>query len=407
MAAFDYIALDGKGRKRKGVIEADSARQTRQLLRERSLTPISVTEAVKGGKKTVDTMASRWRERKVGLRDVSLITRQIATLIDSGLAVEAALGALVRQSDKPAVKSMLAAVRSQVVEGRGLAESLGAYPSSFSDMYRASVYAGERTGHLGMVLLHLADYTESTLEARQRIILALMYPIILCVVSVVIIIFLLSYIMPDMIRVFAGSGHTLPMLTRSLIFVSDGIQHYGLFAVLLIAGGVVAARRALTNPETQLMVDRRLLRVPVIGGVLYQYGSARFASTLGMLQGSGVPLVQALDITAAVMRNRHLKAAVKDIARKVSEGISLSKAMDQANVFPPVLVTMTGSGEASGELGAMLVKAAAIQERDLGNRIAVMLALFEPMVLLVMGGIVLLLVLAIILPILNLNQMVK
>lgn len=405
MAAFDYVALDGEGRKRKGVIEADSARQTRQILRERALTPIRIDEASQT-KKTVHAPKS-FRVQKIGLREISVLTRQLAVLVQAGLPVEQALQALSQQSERPQARSMLAAVRSQVLEGRTLAESLGAFPNSFSELFRSSVHAGERSGHLGKVLEHLADFSENSYQSRQRVLLALLYPMILTVVSVLIIFFLMVFIIPDMVKVFSSSEHALPWLTQALMFISGGLQEYGLVLLVLVAGGAVAAAKALRRPDMRMRVDQAMLRVPLLGKIAYQYNAARFASTLGMLQDSGVPLAQALDISAAVVPNQHVRLRVAEVSKQVREGVSLSKAMEQSGVFAPVLLTMVGSGEASGTLGAMLTRAGVIGQRDLENRIAVYLGLFEPMVLLVMGGLVLLLVLAIILPILNLNQLVQ
>lgn len=399
MAAFDYVALDRDGRRHKGVIEADSLRQSRQMLRERALTPVKLSEAA-------PTRGGKGRGR-IGLREVAVMTRQLATLVQASLPVEQALAALSRQADKPKLKSLLAAVRAQVLEGKTLAQGLGIYPRVFSELYRSSVHAGERSGHLGRVLEHLADFTENAYQARQKVLLALLYPAILTVVSILIILFLLTSIIPDMVKVFTGAGQELPGLTRALIGLSHGLQDYGLWLLLLFAAAGYAGKKALERPEVQAKLDERMLRWPVVGRFLLQYNAARFAATLGMLQESGVPLVQALDIAGAVVPNRFLRAQISGVNKQVREGVSLSRAMELSEIFPPVLMTMAASGEASGQLGPMLTRAGGIQQRDMENRIAVLLGLFEPMVLLVMGGLVLILVLAIILPILNLNQLVQ
>lgn len=404
MAAFEFVALDASGKRHKGVVEADSARQTRQILRERSLTPLQIEEA--HGKRPGNAQQSSGG-KKVGLRDISVITRQMATLIGAGLPVEQALQSLSKQSEKPRVKTMLATVRAQVVEGRTLADSLNAFPRSFSELYRTSVHAGERTGHLDRVLEHLADFTENGYQFRQKILLAMLYPAILTVVSVLIILFLMVFIIPDIVKVFTGAGQTLPMLTRGLIFISEGLHDYGLGLLAVVIAGVLFTKQYLRSAKARAALDRRMLSWPVVGKFIYQYSASRFASTLGMLQESGVPLVQALDIAAAVLPNKFLRARVTEVSKQVREGVNLSRAMEQSGVFPPVLITMVGSGEASGTLGSMLTRAGGIQQRDLENRVAVLLGLFEPLVLLVMGGMVLILVLAIILPILNLNQLVQ
>ncbi|NCY24784.1 MAG: type II secretion system protein GspF [Alphaproteobacteria bacterium] len=404
MAAFDYIAIDENGKRHRGVIEADSARKTRQILRERLLTPLQIEEA--GPQKASAAKSPGRSGGRVGLRDVSVITRQLATLVEAGLPVEQALQALSRQSEKPTAKSMLAAVRAQVLEGRTLAQSLAAFPRSFPELYRSSVHAGERTGHLDTVLMHLAQFMESSYQSRQKILLALLYPAILTAVSLMIIVFLMMFMVPSMVQVFVGAGQELPLLTRGLIAISGGLQSYGLVLLMLLGGGIYTAKKALRKPDIRAALDAKMLGWPVAGKFALHYNASRFATTLGMLHESGVPLLQALEIAAAVLPNLHMRAQVGAVARQVREGVSLSAAMEKSGVFPPVLITMVASGEASGQLGHMLERAGSIQQRDLENRIAVLLGLFEPMVLLVMGGFVLLLVLAIILPILNLNQLV-
>lgn len=406
MAAFDYIALDTDGRRRKGVMEADSARQTRQLLRDQALTPITVEAAAQGAKPRSNGTAPSRTAARIRSRDLSVLTRQLATLIQAGLPIESALQTLSRQHEKPAVKSMLAAVRAQVLEGQTLADALARFPRSFSELYRMSVHAGERSGHLGMVLETLADYTERTQQARQKILLAALYPAILFVVSLLIIVFLLAFIIPDMVRVFVDAGQALPLLTRGLIGVSHAIQDYGLLIPPLVVGGVVWVRRRLNNPAIRLRLDQHMLRWPLIGKLTLLASAARFSSTLGMLQQSGVPLLQALEIAGAVLQNRYLRSRATEAALRVREGVSLTQAMEQSGIFPPVLITMIASGEASGTLGPMLGRASSMQQRDLETRLAVLLGVFEPLVILFMGGLVLLLVLAIILPILNLNQLV-
>lgn len=406
MAAFDYIALDTNGRRRKGVIEADSARQTRQLLREQSLTPITVEAATQNTGLRSTATPHRRTAGRISSRDISVLTRQLATLVQAGLPVESALQTLSRQHENAAAKSMLAAVRAQVLEGQTLADALAQFPRSFSELYRMSVHAGERSGHLGMVLETLADFTERTQQARQKILLAALYPAILFGVSLLIIVFLLAFIVPDMVRVFVDAGQSLPLLTRGLIGFSHAVQHYGILVPPLFIAGIIWLRRRLKNPTTRLRLDQHMLRWPLLGKLILLASAARFSSTLGMLQQSGVPLLQAMEIAGAVLQNRHLRARAAEAALRVREGVSLTQAMEQSGIFPPVLITMIASGEASGTLGTMLGRASTMQQRDLENRMAVLLGLFEPLVILFMGGLVLLLVLAIILPILNLNQLV-
>ena len=410
MAAFAYTALDLQGRKRKGVIEADSPRVARQQLRDKALTALSIDEAAPSrvpvnGNTRPSVFAARGA--RVSLRDVSVLTQQLAAMVQAGLPVEQALQALSRENDKSAVKSVLAAVRAHIMEGHSFAQSLGLYPRIFSDLYRTSVRAGEQSGHLDKVLAHLADFTERSYAMRQKILLALLYPAILTGVSLLIIAFLVVFIVPDLVRVFADAGHALPLLTRLLIVFSHFVGHYGVFAAVAVAGGIGYGGKVLRRPAMRLKLHTAMLGWPLLGPLVTQYSAARFAATLGMLQGSGVALIQALEIAGAVLANLHVRARVRETTVLVREGVSLSRAMERAGVFPPILTAMAASGEASGELGAMLTKAGSLIQRDVENRIAVLLGLFEPLVLLVMGGIVLLLVLAIILPTLSLNDLVK
>lgn len=405
MTAFKHTSIDKNGRKSKGVIDADNARHARQLLRDRMLVPIQL-DATSPAAPHHEHKKTTQKSSRIKLRDLGTITRQMAMLIQSGITVEQALKVTSNQNQTPSVVYVLSAVRSLVLEGNSLTASLTKFPSSFSDIYLTSVEAGERTGHLDKVLLHLADFIEKSHQARQKILLALLYPAILSVVSLLIIIFMLTYIIPNMIRVFADAGHALPFLTRALIVISHFLQEYGIF---LLAGALVMvwlARKLFTLPHIRLHCDTYVIRTPLLGRLVLEYNCSRYASTLGMLQDSGVPLTQGLEIVTAITHNQLLRMQAGIVSRKVREGSSLSKALEQNNSFLPILSTMAASGEASGKLGEMLVRTGTMLQRDAENRIAFILGLFEPTVLLVMGGMVLLLVLAIILPILSLNQLV-
>lgn len=404
MHSFDYTALDKTGKSRKGKVEAGNIRHARALLRTLQLVPVSLTETPhshEGG-----LHHPKKGSKHIRLRELSEVTRQLAVLIEAGLQVEQALHALSRHNANIIVSDILLAIRAQIMEGATLADSLEAFPDSFPVLFRASIKAGEKTGQLGLVLRQLAVFTESAYQSRQKIILALLYPAILSVVSILIIIFLMSFIVPDMLRIFTGSGQPLPALTRGLVFISNFTQSYGWLVIILCMAGGIIVRNILKQADSRKAFDRRILDFPVIGALLLQYNSARFSSTLGMMQESGVPLLQALKIASAVVINVHIREHIEVIMKKVSEGTSLSGALEQTAIFPPVLVTMAASGEASGRLGEMLVRASGISQREAENRIALLLGLFEPMILLIMGGIVLLLALAIILPILNFNKMV-
>ena len=402
MAAFEYRALDPQGRQRKGILEADSSRQVRQMLRERQLAPLEVTAA-----RQQEAGGGRWQLRRgISAAELALLTRQLATLVQAALPIEEALGAAAAQAGSARIQAMLLAVRARVLEGHSLAEALKAFPAAFPELYRATVAAGEHAGHLGPVLERLADYTEQRQQSRQKIQLALLYPMILMIASLAIVGFLLGYVVPDVVRVFIDSGQELPTLTRGLIAVSDGVRDWGWLALPLLIAALFAARRALRDEALRLRWHRLLLRLPLLGGLLRTTECARFASTLAILTRSGVPLVEALGIASQVIGNRLIRGEVREAARKVREGGSLTRALEATGQFPPMMLHMIASGERSGELDQMLARTASTQESDLAARVAVLVGLFEPFMLVFMGATVLVIVLAILMPILSLNQLV-
>lgn len=403
MAAYDYVALDNNGRKKKGVLEADSARQIRQLLRDKGWMPIEVDES--SGKHR-QTPIGDWLAPHIGVRDLALITRQLATLVQGALPLEEALNAVAQQSEKPRIRSMLLAVRAKVLEGHNLAKSLSEFPRAFPELYCATVAAGEQSGHLDKVLNRLADYTESNSESKQKVKLALLYPIILLLLSILIVSGLMVYVVPDVVEVFIDSGQQLPLLTIGLIAISDFIRDYGLYLLAILIVATLGFRFALTRPGIRLDYDKRLLHFPVAGRLSRGINVSRFSNTLSILTASSVPLVEALKISGEVLSNRWLKLKVKEVTQQVTEGASLSVSLRQAEYFPPMMVHMIASGEASGELDQMLERVAANQEREIQGFIALMLGLFEPLMLLFMGACVLLIVMAILLPILNINQLI-
>ena len=404
MAAFEYLALDGKGRQQKGVLEADSARQVRQILRERQLAPL-------------DVKATRTREqagagshfsfaRGISARDLALITRQLATLVQAALPIEEALRAAAAQASSPRIQSMLLAVRARVLEGHDLASSLKEFPSAFPELYRATVAAGEHAGHLGPVLEQLADYTEQRQQSRQKIQLALLYPLILMVAALTIVGFLLGYVVADVVKVFVNTGQELPALTRGLIATSDVVKTWGWLMVLAGVGAVLGLRVALRDEALQRRWHAFILRIPLVGRLARATNTARFASTLAILSKSGVPLVEALAIAAAVIANLRIRDKVIVAAQAVREGSSLTRALDASGEFPPMMLHMIASGEKSGEPDQMLARTARNQENDLAAQVALLVGLFEPFMLVFMGAVVLVIVLAILLPILSLNQLV-
>ena len=403
MAAFDYKALDDRGKTIKGVIEADSARQVRQQLRDKFLTPLQVEQAADRKAKSSGKVIRRGR---LNAAELSLITRQLATLIQSGIPIEETLSAVASQSEKARARSMMLAIRAKVLEGYTLANSLGEFPSAFPELYRSTVAAGEHAGHLDLVLNRLADYTEQHHASRQKIKLAAVYPVILAVVAMIIVGFLLGYVVPDIIKVFINNGQELPLLTTVVLALSNWVTQYGLYAVLVIVVLIIGFRYGMTKQNFRLSVHRHILHAPLVAKMSRGLNTARYASTLSILNSSGVPLVDAMRIAGEVLGNQYLKLKVADAAQKVKEGGTLHKSLEQTGYFPPMMIHMIASGEASGELGAMLERTANNQESDLQAKIATMVGLFEPLMLLVMGGIVLVIVMAIMQPILTMTDLV-
>ncbi|WP_312592861.1 GspF family T2SS innner membrane protein variant XcpS [Stutzerimonas nitrititolerans] len=403
MAAFEYVALDPRGRQQKGLIEADSPRQARQLLRDKQWSPLEVKQA--RARESAGTGGFSFG-RGLSARDLALVTRQLATLVQAALPIEEALRAAAAQSGSQKIKSMLLAVRGRVMEGHSLAASLREYPSAFPELYRATVAAGEHAGHLGLVLDQLADYTDQRQQSRQKIQLALLYPVILLVASLAIVVLLLGYVVPDVVKVFVNTGQELPALTTGLIAVSEVVQRWGWLIMLGIVALTIGMRQALRDPSIKLRWHSFILRLPLVGRLVRATNTARFASTLAILTRSGVPLVDALGIAAAVIGNLRIRERVVEAAQRVREGGSLTRALEATGEFPPMMLHMIAAGEKSGELDQMLARTSRNQENDLAAQISLLVGLFEPFMLVFMGAVVLVIVLAILLPILSLNQLV-
>lgn len=409
MAAFRYEALDAQGRDARGVIEAESQRAARAALRETGLTVIAVSPV------SQDTLQSGagagWRERLrgsgVSAAQLSLITRQLATLLAAGLTLEQAFNALIEQSENETVRQVLAGVRGEILAGHTLAQALNRYEKIFPDIYRALVKAGEASGELAGVMTRLADYTESRQALRQKVGLAFVYPVIITLVALLVVGGLLIYVVPQVVSVFEQSHQNLPLLTRLLIGLSNGLQAtWGGLLLLAIALGF-GARWLLQRETVRYQWHMRLLRFPVAGRLVRGLNAARMASTLAILVGSGVPLLTALQAAAGVVSNLPMRRAIEEAAKRVREGVGLSRALAVSGLFPPILIHLIASGEASGRLETMLERAAAQQEQEVGNYTAVLTALLEPLLILVMGAVVLTIVLAILMPIIEMNQMVR
>lgn len=400
MTAFRYRALDDAGEKKTGVVEADSVRAARAALRGRGLYPVTIDEAVRR-----EGMFSFGRR---GLRasELCLLTRQCATLLISGLTLEQALTTMIDQAERDGVRDLLAGLRREIVAGTSLRAALDRYPADFPTIYRASVAAGEKSGELSKVMLQLADHLEQRGALRQKTIQALVYPILVASVAMIVVIGLMTYVVPSVVSVFQQGRQGLPWLTRALIAISDFIRDWGWLVVLSLVAAAFGFRTALRDEAFRMRWDSRLLGLPVLGPYLRNLDATRFASTLSILASSGVPLLEALDACSKVVVRLPLVKAIGAATAQVREGMPLSRALSQTRQFPPILVHMIASGEATGRLGALLERAAQLQQADVENRTAMFTTLIEPIMLLTMGGLVLLIVLAVMQPIIELNVLI-
>ncbi|WP_066964342.1 type II secretion system inner membrane protein GspF [Microbulbifer sp. Q7] len=404
MGAFEYTALNSGGRKNRGTLEADSAKAARQQLRARGLIPLEVNAASESSSAGSASILSG--SPGLSVKALALLTRQIATLLRAGIPLEETLGAIANQSRNQKVRRIVLAVRAKVLEGHSFAQALASFPRAFPKLYRATVEAGEHSGHLDDVLERLADYTENQQVFRQKVQLALIYPLVLVVICVLVVTGLMVYVVPDVIEVFTGTGQQLPLATRILVSISDFIAAWGWLippAILALAIGWILLLR---RPGFRYRFHHRLLDMPAIGWLVRGGQSARYVGTLAILTGSSVPLVQAMGIASGVMSNDYLKERLQIAQKFVREGGSLRRALEDVEYFPPMMTYMVASGESSGTLDQMLVRAAENQERDLQGAVTAFVSLFEPIMLLVMAGIVLFIVMAIMMPIMNMNQLV-
>lgn len=402
MPAYRFEAASLSGDIERGVIDADSPRHARSLLRDRGLTPLEVDtlQPVESGD------GRRIRVGRLRTMELTLATRQLASLLLARLPLERALSSVAEQAERRAVRERFAAIRSDVVAGQTLSQALEKYPHDFPEVYRALVAAGEQSGDLGLVMGRLADYIEARSTLAQKVILAFTYPLIVTLVAITVIIAMLTYVVPQVVGVFEQTQQQLPGLTVAMIALSDFARNYGVWVVAALVLGIAAFRVALRAPTVRLAFDRRLLAAPVAGRLVRGMNTARFASTLGILASAGVPLIRALEAGARTLSNTALKANVDDAISRVREGAPLARALAAGKEFPPMLVHMIASGEATGDLAEMLERAAATLSQETERRALALTSILEPLLILIMGIIVLLIVLAVMLPIIEINQLV-
>ncbi len=405
MSAYEYTVLDQKGREKTGVLEGDTPKQVRQQLRDQGLTPLAVQAVVRADSGKSGSSSNR-NQRGISALDLALITRQLGALLKAGLPLEEALRSVSQQSDKARVERILMAVRAKVREGHSFASGLLEFPNIFPDIYQKTVAAGETSGHLDVVLERLADYTENRHKIKQRTSLALFYPALLTIVAITVVSALLAFIVPKVIKIFDNVDQQLPIMTRALIVTSDFIRDYWIAIVGVIIAAIITFKVMMQQTPFKMAWHKILLSLPLIGKMIRTANAARFSRTLSILNASSVPILDALDISGEVLSSLPMRKAVSDAAIKVREGTSLNLALQASNYFPPMTLSLIASGEASGNLDEMLERAAEIQEREMESVIATLLGLFEPLLILIMGAVIMVIVLALLLPIFELNSII-
>lgn len=401
MPAYHYKALDEQGTVQKGLLEGDSARQVRQQLRDKRWTPMEV-----GAVNATHNSQSRQQNRykKPSAYELALLTRQLSVLLAAGIPLEETLAAVAKQSPKTHIKSLMLAVRSHVLEGLSFARALQ-QATSFPPLYIATIAAGEKSGHLDLILNQLADYTENRFALQKKIQGAMVYPIVLMIMAVAVIMGLMSFVVPKIVKVFEQSEQALPLITQVVLAMSNVITQWWWLMLLMIGGGALTLYRLVQTPTGKLSLDSLVLKLPILARLSKGLNAARFASTLAILVRSGVPLIEALHIGAAVTTNLNIQRTIISAADRVTEGASLSSQLEKSAYFPPMMVQMIKSGENSGELENMLSRAATMQEAEATNFISTLLSLLEPLMLVLMGVVVMIIVMAVMLPIVNMNDL--
>ena len=403
MGAFEYVALDAAGHERKGILEGDTPRHIRQLLREQQLLPVSVGEVAQREAKRQRSFSLM---RRVSSTDLALFTRQLATLVRAGLPLEESLLAVSQQTERPRVQSIVLGVRAKVMEGHTLASGFSEFPRVFPEIYRATVAAGEQAGHLDNVLERLAEYTESREQIRQKVLAALLYPIVLTVLCFAIVSFLLVFVVPKVVSVFESTKAKLPLITRALIGTSDFFRLYGIYVLIAVALGAWLFQRWQKNPAGKRAFHTWQLRMPVLGKLVRGFNTARFTRTFSILSGSSVPVLEAMRIAGDVVTNLPMRDAVTDATARVREGAPIGRSLAVSRLFPPMTIHLISSGESSGELDSMLERSAISQERELDGLLAAMVGLLGPLLIVLMGGFVMMIVFAMLLPIFEMNNLI-
>ena len=408
MPAYTFEALQVDGKTRKGVVEADTAKAARALLRGQSLVPLQV-DPVSGGELAADgtQRAGRWGARAFNSTQLAIWTRQLAGLVGSGLPLERSLSALADESDDVRQRNLIASLRAEVNAGSSLAKAMALHPAAFSPVYTAVIAAGEQGGDLGTVLERLADDLEERQALRSKLIGAALYPAIVTGAAIVIVIFLVTYVVPQVATVFTGTKHSLPWLTSAMLAISAWVRDYGWYALGVLVVGFIGFRLALRNPAARQRFDAAWLELPLVGRLARGYNAARFASTLAMLVGAGVPILRSLQAASETLNNQAMRADAEDALVMVREGAPLASALSQKKRFPGLLAMFARLGEQTGQLPLMLQRAANQLSAEVQRRAMQLATVLEPVLILAMGVIVMMIVLAVMLPIIQMNQWVK
>jgi len=407
MPVFDYQAINKQGKEISGLIDADSEKSVRNRLRSQDLIPLSISLSSRTSSDTNIFSRFKLNKNNLSVAELALVTRQLATLLSSGLPVDESLLAIAQQSENARIANIISSVRAKVMEGHSLSASMAEFKHAFPELYRATIHAGEHSGYLDKVLDNLAEYTEKQFYFKQKVKQASIYPSLMIFVSTMIVVFLLIYVVPQMVDVFKDSGHQLPILTVGLLNLSNFLQKFGIYLLLVLISIFFAFKRALKQKNNKYKFHKFLLRLPLASKLIKVSNTARYARTFGILTQAGVPVLEAMNTSNQVVTNVVIHEALLSARQKVKEGVNISRALKETSFFPAMSIHLIASGESSGKLEIMLDRAASYQEKDIENLIATFISLFEPVMILVMGFVVLLIVLAILLPIFQMNQFVS
>lgn len=404
MGAFEYSALDERGKTKKGILEGDTAKSVRQQLRDKGWMPMDINEVKDKPQRGSGFNLFNSNRSSASAGELAMLTRQLSTLVGSGTPLEETLRAVAQQTEKPKIKRVVMGVRSSVMEGHTLADAMKQFPGVFPELYCATVAAGEHTGNLDLILDRLADYTENRETMRSKVQQALVYPIILLLMAIGVVVGLVTFVVPKLVKVFESSKQELPTPTKILITVSDFLAANWMLILVALIALVILFAYAMTLEKFKFKMHQLQLKLPIISRLVRGANAARFANTFSILVGAGVPVLDALRISSEVISHLPMQAAVTEMTTRVREGSGIAKSLAESKQFPPMMVHLIANGEASGRLSEMLDRASSAQEREVDGIISTALGLMEPIIILIMGGSVFGIIISVLLPIFNMNQ---